>query len=119
MSKKSGEPSASKAGSSSVDQAGEASSADLKKAPGVKKLANQPQASRARQEQIADGRNALQQIQSQEKKAGDRQSVPNIEDTITVQLESEVTPNAAVKETDELICKQLDSVVINTSVDDQ
>ena len=45
--------------------------------------------------------------------------MPNIEDTITVQLESEVTPNAAVKETDELICKQLDSVVINTSVDDQ
>ena len=45
--------------------------------------------------------------------------MPNIEDTITVQLESEVTPNTGVKESDELICKQLDSVIINTSVDDQ
>ena len=68
---------------------------------------------------MTDGRNALQQIQSQEKKAGDRQSVPNIEDTLTVQLESEITPNTVVKETDDLLCKQLDSVVINTSVDDQ
>ena len=68
---------------------------------------------------MTDGRNALQQIQSQEKKAGDRQSVPNIEDTLTVQLESEIAPNTVVKETDELLCKQLDSVVINTSVDDQ
>ena len=40
ISKKSGEPPASKAGSSSMELAGEASSADLKKAPGAKKLAN-------------------------------------------------------------------------------
>ena len=45
--------------------------------------------------------------------------MPNIEDTLTVQLESEIAPNTVVKETDELLCKQLDSVVINTSVDDQ
>ena len=40
MSKKSGEPAASKSGSSPIGLVGDTSSADLKKAQGVKKLAN-------------------------------------------------------------------------------
>ena len=42
---------------------------------------------------LSDARNAVAQLQSQEKKIGDRQSVPNIEESITVQLGNDPPAN--------------------------
>ena len=61
----------------------------------------------------SDGRNQIQQLQSQEKKAGDRQSVPNIdEDSLTVQL----PPMAAEQDNEDL--KSLNSAIIMTDADE-
>ena len=66
-----------------------------------------------KQELLGDGRNHVAQLQSQEKKAGDRQSVPNIEESIVVQLGDEAPAN------NESAGKNIsnDSVVILTDED--
>ena len=55
-----------------------------------KSTINQLQTSLSKMKDLnTDGRNSLTQFRSQEKKQGDRQSVPNIEETIVVQLPQE------------------------------
>ena len=55
-----------------------------------------------------DGRNSLTQFRSQEKKQGDRQSVPNIEETIVVQLPQETTLKQDEAQIDKLLKRDED-----------